>query len=326
MKINLIDLRAKILQTLSRNLTVEQSEMVCDYLIWAEMSGKKTQGVLKLAGPEPLQDVARDGDLVIERETKLSLRINAMKNPAPLVASIGTSTAITKAVEHGFGIVGIHNTFSSNGAQAYYVEQIAQHGLIGIMMSRSPGSVAPFNSIDPLFGTNPIGFAFPTSGEPLVFDCATSAMTWYGLVLAKSRGESIPDNMAIDSEGNPTMDPSVAMSGALLPFDRSFKGSGFGMIVEIMAGPLVSSSFCDYKTFDQEWGTVILAIDPELLVYREVFKQQCSDLVTMIEGSRSKDGSKIRVPGQQARKSYQESKDSGFVDIDESVLSELGWL
>ena len=66
---------------------------------------------------------------------------------------------------------------------------------------------------------------------------ATSPMTWTGLILAKDKGESIPEGIAIDSEGKPTTDPAEAIKGAMFPFDRSYKGSGLGMVVEIMAGP-----------------------------------------------------------------------------------------
>jgi len=89
----------------------------------------------------------------------------------------------------------------------------------------------------PLFGTNPLAFGFPTNEEPIIFDMATSPMTWTGLILAKDKGESIPEGIAIDSEGKPTTDPAEAIKGAMFPFDRSYKGSGLGMVVEIMAGP-----------------------------------------------------------------------------------------
>jgi L-2-hydroxycarboxylate dehydrogenase (NAD+) len=149
---------------------------------------------------------------------------------------------IEKAKKRGFCVVGVRNTFSSNCAQAYYVEKMAQENLIGIMCSRSPAATSGFGSIDPLFGTNPMGFSFPTKNHPLVFDMATSAMTFSGLILAKTKGESIPKNMAIDSDGKPTTDPAAAMKGALLSFDRGYKGAGLAMVVEILAGSLINSS------------------------------------------------------------------------------------
>jgi LDH2 family malate/lactate/ureidoglycolate dehydrogenase len=291
------------------------------------MSGIKTQGILKLTGTEPMQNVKSKHPIKIERDTKLSQLINAGACAAPLVSQIATDTVIAKAKEHGFGIVGVHNTFSSNGAQAFYVERIAKEDLIGIMCSRSPPSTAAFESIDPIFGTNPIGFGFPTNGDPLVFDMATSAMTWYGLVLAKARGDKIPNNIAIDAEGKITTDPNKAMKGAILPFDRSYKGSGLGMVIEILAGPLASSDWVDNKTYKGEWGSLFIAIDPNLLLDVSKFKSNCSDLIEKVKKSRRREGAtEVRLPGERSRKEYQKSLRSGFVEIDDVVLKELSYI
>lgn len=328
MNIAISDLRKKVLATLEKSFTPDQSQKIADYLLWADMSGNKTQGLIKMTGSEPLQNIKPQHEIKIERDTKLSQLINAGAYPAPLVSQQATDVVIEKAKEHGFAIVGVHNTFSSNGAQGYYAERIAKEDLIGIVMARSPGSVAPFDSLTPLFGTNPIGFSFPTNDEPLVFDMATSAMTWYGLVLAKARGEKIPENMAMDKDGNPTTDPIAAMSGgAILPFDRGYKGSGLGMVVEIMAGPLAASAYCDCETFDKEWGSTFIAIDPGLLVDVEQFKANCSDLIAKVKASRKKPGvDEIRLPGERGRVSYAEAKKSGTVDVDEAILRELGYV
>jgi L-2-hydroxycarboxylate dehydrogenase (NAD+) len=327
MKIAVDELRSKIMSTLRESFTKEHADRIAEYLLWADMSGIKTQGVIKLTGREPLQAIKPQHEIRVERETKLSQLINAGAYPAPLASQQATDVVIQKAKEHGFAIVGVHNTFSSNGAQAYYAERIANEDLIGIVMARSPGSTAPFGSIDPLFGTNPMGFSFPTANGPLVFDMATSAMTFYGLVLAKARGEKIPDTMAIDKDGNPTNDPEAAMSGALLPFDHGYKSSGLGMVVEIMAGPLAASAYCDCETFDKEWGSTFIAIDPNLLVDIDQFKTNSTELVTKIKASRRKPGvNDIRLPGERARASYEKSKNTGFVDVDQAILHQLGYI
>ena len=326
MKISISELRQKVVNSLQKGFTKEESDCIADYLIWAEMSGINTQGIIKLTGSDPLQDIKPQYEIKVERETKLSQLIDAGKYPAPLVSQKATDVVIKKAKEHGFAIVGVHNVYSSNGAQAYYAEQIAKSDLIGIVMSRSPGSVAPFDSIDPLLGTNPIGFAFPTNNLPFVFDMATSAMTFYGLILAKARGEKLSDNIAIDHDGMPTNDPAIAMDGAILPFDRGYKGSGLGMVVEIMAGPLASSAFCDYKTFDKEWGSTFIAIDPNLLVDIDIFKANCSDLIDIIKTSRKKSGvSEVRIPGESAQAKYNKSLKSGFVEVEDTIMKELGF-
>jgi LDH2 family malate/lactate/ureidoglycolate dehydrogenase len=327
MNIAINDLRNKVIGTLKENFTDEESARIAEYLLWAEMSGIKTQGLLKMTGTEPIQDIKPKHEIRIERDTKLSQLINAGAYPAPLVSQQATDVVIQKAKEHGFAIVSVHNTFSSNGAQAYYAERIAKADLIGIVMARSPGSTAPFDSIDPLFGTNPIGFSFPTQNEPLVFDMATSAMTFYGLILAKSKDEKIPENMAIDKDGNPTVDPAEAMSGAILPFDRGYKGSGLGMVVEMIAGPLASSAYCDYETYDKEWGSTFIAIDPELLVDIDKFKADSSDLISKVKNARRKAGvDSIRIPGERAASDYKTAIENGVVDVEDVILKQLGYI
>lgn len=327
MKIALEELKTKVLEKLAQNgLSRDDNLRIAEQVIWADMSGIKPMGVAKLTGTEPLQNMKPHAERAVERDTKLSQLIDAGGYPAPLVSQQATDIAIQKAKEHGFGIVGVRNTFSSNLAQAFYVERMAKQDLIGIAMARGPASTAPFDSIDPLFATNPIGFAFPTKDEPLVFDMTTAAMTWSGLILARANGQTLPDNIAIDTEGNPTTDPATAMAGATLPFDGSYKGSGLGLIVETFGGPLVNSLYCD-PDLDHEYGSLFMAIDPNLLVDVADFKDHSSDLIQKIKNSRKKSGVKeIRLPGERARQSRQQALESGYVSIDDTVAKELGWL
>jgi L-2-hydroxycarboxylate dehydrogenase (NAD+) len=327
LKITLDDLRHKVLEILSQNgLDEEQNLRIAEQVIWADMSGIKPMGVAKLTGTEPLQNVKPNHEVSIERETKLSMLINAEGNPSPLVSQMATDIVIEKAKQHGMAIIGVHNTYSSNLAQAYYVEKIAREDLIGVCMARSPASATGFDSIDPIFGTNPIGYGFPTKDEPVIFDMTTAAMTWSGLIIAKSNGHILPEHIAIDKDGNPTTDPETAIKGATLPFDGSHKGSGLAMVVEMLAGPLVGAAYCvtDPK---QEWGSVFIAIDPNILIDVEEFKTNSSELVQRIKNSRKKKGiSQIRLPGERAREKRKLAIETGFVEIEDNVAKELGWL
>ncbi|QQR51242.1 Ldh family oxidoreductase [Candidatus Saccharibacteria bacterium] len=149
-------------------------------------------------------------------------------------------------------------------------------------------------------------------------------MTYYGLVLAKARGETIPEHMAIDKDGKSTTDPAAAMDGALLSFDRSYKGSGFAMVVEALAGPLLGGAWVDNMTFKEEWGTIVMAIDPDLMVGREQFKENTSDMIAKIKSSRTIGDSSIRLPGESAQQQYEAAKNSGEVEIDDAVANEIG--
>jgi LDH2 family malate/lactate/ureidoglycolate dehydrogenase len=188
MKIQLSELKRLIENKFyEKNVPNEIVEKISDYLVWAEMSGNTTQGVIKMFGTEPLQDIIPKYEVKTERETPCSLLLDAGANNSIYTSQLATDKVIEKAKNVGMAIVGVRNTFSSNGAQAYYLKQICDNDLIGFTCCRSPGAIAPYNSINPLFGTNPIAFGFPTHENNVVFDMATSAITFYGLIAAAHR-------------------------------------------------------------------------------------------------------------------------------------------
>lgn len=84
MKIAFVDLKEKVLATLTgKGFSDEDAKSITDYLLWAEASGIKTQGIIKMTGTEPLQNIQPKHEIKIERDTKLSQLINGGANPAP---------------------------------------------------------------------------------------------------------------------------------------------------------------------------------------------------------------------------------------------------
>ncbi|MCL2440004.1 MAG: Ldh family oxidoreductase [Alphaproteobacteria bacterium] len=325
MKLPVSELKSKIIELFAaaRAISEVDRKSVADYMVWSEMSGVHDQGIVKLAGANGLQKTIPEGAIKIERETPVSMLIDGAKNIGIVVADKMTDIAIEKAKKSGLAIVASHNTFSSNGAQAYYVEKIAAQDLIGIMCSRSPGTVAPFGSIDPLFGTNPVGYAFPTDTDPIVFDGATSARTFYSLILSNAAGETLPEGIATDKHGNPTTSPADVMDGGALCSFGGHKASGFSMLVELLTGPLAGGSFLDYTDEGKEWGTTIIAINPEILVDLKKFKSDCSKFVEVIRASRTREGRSIRMPHDNARKAYKAATASGMVEIDNKLFAKV---
>lgn len=317
-QISILELEQKTLEFLKAYFDEEAAQSCVDVILYAELRGKSPQGLLKLLGTEPLQGVKAEKPFEIHERTKLSALIAGNKNPSFHIAQKATDICIEKAKENGFGIVGANGIFSSTGTLGYYSEKAANQGLVTYTCARSPGATAPFDLSLPLFGTNPFSWAFPTENDPVVFDMATSAITFYELVLAKMRGENIPDNVAVDSAGNITTNPAAAMEGGILPFDKGYKGSALSMMVEVLSGPLVNASFCDYETFDKDWGFFVMAFDPDLLVDPEVFKKNSEELVNIIR----KNGGII--PGDNGRKTQEKIENNDFIEIQDEVAELLG--
>ncbi len=324
MKMKINELKELLKQKfISTYYSEEQAKKIVKVLIYAELVGKNTQGALKLLGTEPMYKVKPEYEPKVVKETKVSALIDGGGNPAILVCQMAMDKVIEKCKESGIAIVGTNNTFSSSGVIGYYANEMAKHDLIGMVFAGSPGGVAPFGSLDPLFGTNPLAVGFPTETTPVIFDMATAAITWYGLVKAKTLGQKLPEGLSIDHDGNPTTDPDQAMKGAILPFDKDYKGSGLGLMVEMLTGPLAGGTFANADG-NGDWSNIFIAIDPEILIGREQFKKNSTELVNKIKSSRKAPGiDEILVPGEKGLKHKAEIEKTGEIEIEDKIIQEL---
>ncbi|HYD34701.1 MAG TPA: Ldh family oxidoreductase [Vitreimonas sp.] len=296
-------------------------EVISEVLLYAQLRGNN-QGVVKLIGKGLPKDV-RAGEMKIERETKLSALLNGNHNQGMVVMKKALGMVLAKAKEHGFGIVGTNHTASSTGAIGYYAEQIARQGYIGWVFAGSPPTVTTHGSYEALFGTNPLAIGIPTKGEPLVLDMATSAMAYFGLVQAKTAGQTIPGDVAYDSEGNLTTDPAKGMEGAIRPFDRSHKGAGLGLMVEVLTGPLVGASFVGLGG-NQDWGNLLYVMDPELLVDREKFISETTQLVERVKNAKRLEGvEEIFLPGERGNRLAAQHLKTGQIEVEDNLLAGL---
>ena len=321
--INIDILQEKLMQFLEDHFSSEVSKRILEVIMWAELHNKQGQGLLKLLGSEPLQSIKPTGEFEIVDKTQISSIIKANRQPSFYIAQVATDLAIEKATRNGFAAVGANGIHSGTGALGFYAERIAASDLIGIVMARSPAAVAPFNTKTSLFGTNPLAVGFPSLEQPVVFDMATAATTWYELVLAKLKGTNLAENMAIDSLGRPTVDPEEAMDGAILPFDVSHKASGLSMLVEIMGGPFVGASYCDHQATDEDWGFVVLALSPDLLNETMEFKKAVSQLTHRVRQQQLLDCQIARMPGDAGREHAARILETGNIEVEGAVVEIL---
>ena len=123
-------------------------------------------------------------------------------------------------------------------------EKLAEEGLVAFACTSYKPAVAPAGAIKPLFGTNPISFAWPRPGKtPVVYDMATASMAMGEVQVAKREGHKVPLGTGLTKDGKETTDPGeIADGGVLLPFG-GYKGSAIAMMVELMAGALVGDNF-----------------------------------------------------------------------------------
>lgn len=306
-----------------KNYGYNDSEIktIAEVLLYAQLRGNN-QGIVKLIG-KGIPKNPQAGEIKIIKETKLSALLDGNQNMGMVVLKQAMEIALQKAEEHGFAIVGTNNTCTSTGAIGYYANKIAQKGYIAFVFAGSPETVSTHGSYEPIFGTNPLAIGVPTENDPIVLDMATAAMAYYGLIQAKTEGKKIPENIAYDAEGNLTTDPAKAMDGAILPFDRSYKSAGLSMMVEVLTGPLVQATFTGIGK-EENWGNLIIVIDPELLTDKEEFKKNVSLMIQKVKGTKPLPGTKeIMVPGERGNILTRSRATSGIIEVEDNLLSEL---
>jgi len=300
----------------------DEVRVISDVMLYAQLRDNN-QGVVKLIDKGIPKDL-KASDIVIEKETPISARINGNKNHAMLVVSKALELVKAKTLKSGFAIAGTFNTNTSSGAIGSYASKLARQGLIGFVFSRSPERVAVYGSYEPVFGTNPLAIAIPAEPDPVVLDMSTAATSYFGLVEAVTAGREIPSDMAYDAEGMPTTDPKKAIAGAIRSFDRSYKGSGLAMITEILAGVLAGAAFCGIGDSKGNCGHLIFAIDPELLMDRAQFSEHVLEIVKKVKSTKKLKGvDEIFAPGEKESILARQRLESGMIEIEDNLLAEL---
>jgi L-2-hydroxycarboxylate dehydrogenase (NAD+) len=322
MKVSIDALKAVARQAImNQGYSSEDTDTILEIIMYAQLRGNN-QNVIKLIGAG-LPANPNAGDINVIKDTKLSALIDGGWNQGMVVVTEATRLAIEKAKDHGFGIVGTQKSNSATGAIGYYARWIADEGLIGFVFSGSSEFMAMYGSYEPFFGTNPLAIGIPTANDPIVFDMATAAIAYYGIVTAKTAGESIPEDVAYDKDGNITTDPAQALAGAIKTFG-GYKGAALAFIVEVLTRPLVGASRNEDGT-KADWGNLVFAVDPELLANDlETFIEGVSDLITRLKDRKKlPEVDEILVPGERGDKFYQQVIATGEIELDDNLWQEL---
>src|SRR5258707_3462165 len=223
-----------------------EARIVADHVIDAALCGYEYSGLAKILNlPESGHFKLPRRPMKVLRETDVSIAFDGGNNVGMLALFHATEATIKKATAHGIALVSVTDAWMS-GRSAYYVEMIANAGLVAIHTAASSRLVAPPGGAQAVLGTNPIAIAIPSSREPIVLDIGTSAYMMTEVMLRERLGELLPEGVAIGPDGEPTRDPALARRGALLPFGGS-KGFGPGP-VRRAAGLLPGSGYrlaCD---------------------------------------------------------------------------------
>lgn len=299
-------------------------EIITKTLMYAELRGNN-QGIIKLL-TGALYPNHKEGKTVdIIHQTPVSARLNGNQKCGMVVLQEAVNLALEKSTKTGIAVIGCFNYSSATGALGHWSNIITNHKKISIVMSQCPEMVAPYGSYEPLFGTNPIAIGIPLQHQNFTLDMATSASAWFGLEMAKARGESIPNDIAYNSHGNSTTDPSEALKGALRVFDRGFKGSHLSLMVELLAGAWTGAAMKDKKA-SYNWGSLVIAMDPIILGPLEDFQANAAIMCERLKNAKTlpnETNGNIYLPGERGDILSALQLNRGTIEVDENLYKEL---
>ena len=280
----------------------ETASILADLIIKAERDGSLSHGLLRLpAYVSGLKSGKINGKArpEIKKISPSVIKVLGNNCLAPMVLNKGIPELVKAAKENGVAVLAITNSHHM-AAMWPETEAIAEQGLVAFACTSYKPAVAPAGAIKPLYGTNPISFAWPRKGKtPVVYDMATASMAMGEVQVAKREGHKVPLGTGLTKDGKETTDPGeIADGGVLLPFG-GYKGSGIAMMVELLAGALVGDKF-SYETAANDTndggppsgGEFILAISPDKLSENDWDKHSSE----FFEKMKSMDG--VRLPGE----------------------------
>ncbi|MEP2707594.1 MAG: Ldh family oxidoreductase [Roseibium sp.] len=229
---------------LSRAVPEPVARSVAVALVAAEAEGQVGHGFSRV---DDYLGQVRSGKIIADAQikTKLtgttSLLVDAGFGFAYPALDQAISTGSKLALQHGCAMIGITRSHHC-GALSVQVEKLAKRGLCALMVANAPAAMAPWGGKDPVFGTNPLAFAAPGNGDdPLIIDLSLSRVARGKVMNAHKAGKPIPDNWALDQDGNPTTNAKAALDGTMLPIGEA-KGTALALMVEILAAIMTGAA------------------------------------------------------------------------------------
>ena len=243
---------------------------------------------------------------------------------APLALDVGRAALVERAKSNGIAALALNDIYHF-AALWPETEALAEQGLAAFAFTAAFPYVVAQGGRTPIFGTNPMAFAWPRPGKhPMVFDQASSTMARGEIMIAARDGHSVPHGTGIDSNGKDTTDPKAILDGGAQLAFGGYKGAALAMMVELLAGALIGDKLSfEAKAADNGdggppvGGELIIALDPAQFGDGAGFAAH-ADL--LFERMLSDDG--VRLPGDRRRKAREITMREG-IQVNESLSRSL---
>ena len=308
----------------------DYAEIVADHLVNANLAGHDSHGVIRT--PHYVRSMEK-GDLrptaepEIVEETASMAQICGNWTFGQVIAKQATEIAINKAREQGVGLVSMYHE-GHTGRIGTYAEMGAAAGMASMIWDGCLGGprsiVVPLNGTGRKIGANPIAMGFPSATHGTVLlDFATSISAAGKVMVAVDKGEQLPGEWIVDSDWQPTSDPTkLAEGGALRPMGLPYVGhKGYALAMMVGLFSLMASLRSENQPpLEDRWGTVILMIDISRFGAVDVFETQVDTLIEYVKADPLE--GEVLYPGEIEARRRAERLANG-IDLPEATWSEI---
>ena len=285
---------------------------IATHLVDAEMKGVASHGTNRLG--LYLRE-ARDGVIDPKVEPAVTeakpgiMHVDGMGGHGITAMTRATEVLIETASGRGMAAVGVVKC-GHTGRMGAYVEQAAEAGLFATCFGgggrRLWGNVVPFGGLDPMMSTNPYTIGAPgRPGDPVVCDFAISTLPAGKVAVARVNSQHLPEGAIIDKTGQPSTNPEDFYDGGALLPAAGPKGSGLGIIAELMGDAMLGDAT------EYNWTMIALKVD----AFRPMadYAAAASGFMDEVRGSRPAPGfDKVMLPGERETRLAEAAAEAGL--------------
>lgn len=232
---------------------------------------------------------------------------------------------IAKAKAKGIALVGLRNA-GHLGRMGDWAEMAVEAGCASLHFLNTLGGpcVAPFGGREGRLSTNPITIGIPVAARtPIILDMTTSAVAQGKIVVARNKGEQVPEGWLIDKHGRPTRDPNDLFDGGALVPIAAHKGSGLSIVTDLLAGALVGGGSSGPDARYMVNNMMAIVIDPSVYGDAGGIGGEVARFVDWVRSSApSTEGGEVLMPGE-IEQQVKAKRSAEGIPIDDNSWSQI---
>ncbi|KFA60060.1 hypothetical protein S40285_09130 [Stachybotrys chlorohalonatus IBT 40285] len=284
------------------------AHIIAGCLVAADLRGVDTHGMNRI--PSYMERIRQNvldpaAEPAVTHVTPVVAHVDGHNGFGFVAAHRGMAAAVEAAKVYGIGMASVKHS-NHFGMSAWAVQQALDADMMSLVFTNSSPALPAWGGREKLMGVSPIACGAPgkDASSDFILDMAPSVAARGKIYKAKRRGEKIPLDWALDSEGRPTDDPEAALGGVMLPMGGP-KGSALSIMMDVFSGVLSGSAYAGHVTnpYDPsrpaDVGHFLVAIKPDLFMSLDEFRGRMQYLYERVVGSQKMAGvDRIYFPGE----------------------------